>query len=239
MILFGHWMMPGSPFRNRKEFLEEAVLLARSGAASLLIDAPMIRPGYVEDKDPLSPQSGYAAVQQAVDFRRGIDLLLLRQNVDPRRIAYVGHSFDAKVGAMLAGVEKRISSFVLMAGAFDDEYYVFHSDSPDVVKFRKEAGDAKIREYFAKYPWDEPARYVGHSAPAAVFLQFGRKDKPIPEDYARHCYGLFSEPKRISFYDAGHELDAAARRDRVEWFVERLKLSPVDLRALARIPQLR
>src|SRR5689334_21375627 len=35
-ILFGHWMMPRSSFRNRKEFLDEAVLLARSGAVSLL-----------------------------------------------------------------------------------------------------------------------------------------------------------------------------------------------------------
>lgn len=38
-VLFGHWMMPGSPLGNRREFLEEAVVLARAGAASLLIDA--------------------------------------------------------------------------------------------------------------------------------------------------------------------------------------------------------
>ena len=31
-ILFGHWMMPRSPMANRKEFLDEALLLARSGA---------------------------------------------------------------------------------------------------------------------------------------------------------------------------------------------------------------
>src|SRR3981081_2000400 len=41
-ILFGHWMMPRSPVRSRKEFLEEALLLARSGAVSLLTDAPMV-----------------------------------------------------------------------------------------------------------------------------------------------------------------------------------------------------
>src|ERR1051325_7480860 len=39
-VLFGHWMMPGSPLRNRGEFLEEDVVLARAGAVSLLIDAP-------------------------------------------------------------------------------------------------------------------------------------------------------------------------------------------------------
>ncbi|MCY0725654.1 hypothetical protein OVW19_28355, partial [Klebsiella pneumoniae] len=39
-ILFGHWMMPGSPLKNRREFLEEAIVMARAGAVSLLIDAP-------------------------------------------------------------------------------------------------------------------------------------------------------------------------------------------------------
>src|SRR6266513_3631724 len=35
-ILFGHWMMPGSTLMNRRQFLDEAVVLARSGAVSLL-----------------------------------------------------------------------------------------------------------------------------------------------------------------------------------------------------------
>src|SRR5688500_8206544 len=50
-ILFGHWMMPGSPLRNRRQFLDGAVVLARSGAVSLLIDAPLVRPGFVVEKD--------------------------------------------------------------------------------------------------------------------------------------------------------------------------------------------
>jgi cephalosporin-C deacetylase-like acetyl esterase len=43
-VLWGHWMMPGSAYMNRTEFLEEAVSLAKSGVLSLLIDAPMVRP---------------------------------------------------------------------------------------------------------------------------------------------------------------------------------------------------
>jgi hypothetical protein len=72
-----------------------------------------------------------------------------------------------------------------------------------------------------------------------VFLQFGRQDKPITEQLARHYYELFAEPKRIAFYDAGHALNAAARADRAQWLVERLSLRPVDKAALARIPDLR
>jgi dienelactone hydrolase len=233
-ILFGHWMMRGSPKRNRGEFLQEAELLARAGALSMLIDAPLVRPGAVEDKDPLSAQDSSVTEQQVVDFRRAIDLLLARRDVDPRRIAYVGHSFDAKVGAILSGVEKRISTFVLMAGSCGDAYYVFHSGAPGLAQMRQRMGDAKLREYFARYAWADPEPYVAHSSPAAVFLQFASGDGPA--SYAQHCEAIFGAPKQMRIYDAPHALNAQAREDRVRWLVERLRLKPVDADALAKIP---
>ena len=240
-ILYGHWMMPGSPMRSRRQFLEEAVVLARSGALSLLIDAPHVRPGFVSEKGELqsAAQSAEVARQQVIDFRRGLDLLTARTDVDPKRIAYVGHSFDAHVGGILAGVEKRIGSFVLMAGGFADEAYVFDQDNAEMVKLRARIGDDQIRDFFRKYAWDDPANFVGHSAPSAVFLQFGRQDKPISEKTARRAYQLFSEPKLMAFYDAGHALNAAARTERVDWLVKRLMLRPADHEALARIPELK
>lgn len=240
-VLFGHWMMPGSPLMNRREFLEEAIVLARSGAVSLLIDAPLVRPGFVQEKDEMrgAVQSAEASRQQVIDFRRGIDLLTARYKLGKNAIAYVGHSYDAHVGGILAAVEKRINSLALMAGGFADEEYVFDPDNADMVKLRERAGDEPLREYFRTYAWDEPANFVGHSAPAAVFLQFGRQDKPLTEKMARRYYDLFAEPKRIEFYDAGHALDAKARRDRVDWLRQRLSLKPIDYQALARIPELK
>ena len=240
-VLFGHWMMDGSPLKNRREFLEEAQVLARAGAVSLLIDAPLVRPGFVHKDDGMggAVESAEAARRQVVDFRRGIDLLLARRDVDPKRIAYVGHSFDAHVGGILAAVEKRVGSFVLMAGGFADEEYVFDPANADMVKMRERYGDERIRAYFRDYAWDDPVHFVGRSAPAAVFLQFGKRDKPIPEQKARRYFELFAEPKRIGFYDAGHELDAVARRERVEWLAERLSLRRPDFDALARIPPLK
>lgn len=239
-ILFGHWMMKGSPFCNRREFLDEAVVLAHSGAISLLIDAPLVRPGYVEEKDELRAQAqgAEASRQQVVDFRRGIDLLTSRQEVDLNRIAYVGHSYDAHIGGILSAVEKRIGSFVLMAGGFADEEYVFDPENANMRKLRERLGDATIRDFFRRYAYDDAGHFVGHSAPAAVFLQFGRQDHPIPEKLARHYYDLFSQPKRVAFYNAGHALNGEARRDRVEWLVKRLTLKPADQAALTRIPVL-
>jgi cephalosporin-C deacetylase-like acetyl esterase len=239
-ILFGHWMMPRSPVANRKEFLEEALLLARSGAVSLLTDAPMVRPGFLPEKDPLKGemQNAEASRQQVIDFRRGVDLLIARGDVDPARLAYVGHSYNAHTGSLLAGVEKRIGSFVLMAGVFADEEYVFDSNTPESAEFRRGIGEEALRDFFRQYAFDDPVYFLGHSAPAAVFLQFGRDDAPIPEPIARGYFERFSEPKKIEFYKAGHALNAEARKDRVQWLAERLKLSRVDPEAIERIPDL-
>ena len=239
-ILFGHWMMPGSSFRNRKEFFDEAILLAHSGAVSLLTDAPMVRPGFLPEKDALKGeiQSAEASRQQVIDFRRGLDLLLERGDVDPGRIAFVGHSFNAHIGGILSGVEKRIGSFVLMAGVFADQEYVFNSTRPEVAQFRQKIGDQPLRDFFQKYAFDDPVHYIGHSAPAAVFLQFGKEDEGIPEKMARGYFERFAEPKKMEFYKAGHALNRKARQERIEWLAERLKLPPIDREAIERIPDL-
>src|SRR5437764_1039298 len=107
-IIWGHWYWRNSEMRNRKEFLDEAVALAPSGVVSLLTDGPIARPGHVEDKTPLNEQQVTDMVQQILDMRRGADLLLARKDVDPKRLAYVGHSYDATVGGFIGGIRKRL-----------------------------------------------------------------------------------------------------------------------------------
>lgn len=55
----------------------------------------------------------------------------------------------------------------------------------------------------------------------------------------KHQFSLFSAPKQLAFYDAGHALNSAARRDRAKWLQEHLQLDKVDVAALSRIPQLK
>src|SRR6202162_1498076 len=55
-VIWGHWYWENSAMRNRKQFLDEAVVLARSGVVSLLTDGPIARPGVVENKEPLNEQ---------------------------------------------------------------------------------------------------------------------------------------------------------------------------------------
>src|SRR5260370_27033844 len=139
-VIWGHWYQDGSPFLNRKEFLDEAVALATSGVVSVLTDGPIARPGFMRDPDPLGDAQINYRVQQILDMRRGADLLLARSDVDPKRLAYVGHSYNAATGAFLAGTDKRFKAFVLMAGTLSGGVAM---KSKDLREIRKKLGPEK------------------------------------------------------------------------------------------------
>jgi len=107
-ILFGHW---GNG--TRTEFIPEAKIYAKAGAVSLIPDYPWDRPQpwYRSldhyDKPDLDRE---IIIQAVIDLRRGIDLLLARNDVDSTRLAYIGHSYGAQWGSILTAVDKRMKT---------------------------------------------------------------------------------------------------------------------------------
>jgi len=234
-VIWGHWCWANSEFRSRKEFLDEAVALAPVGLASLLIDFPIARPGYVPEKDPLSSKPIDDLVQSVVDVRRGADLLLARPFVDPKRLAYVGHSCGADAGAIVSGVDKRFRAFVLMASPLSDEVQM---KSPEFQEFRQKTGPEKVDAYIAKYSWADPGKYISHAAPATLFFQYAVQEKFLTPERARATAALASEPKQFKLYDAPHALNAEARRDRIAFLAGQLNLKPLPPDVIAAIPVL-
>jgi dienelactone hydrolase len=234
-VIWGHWYWGNSAMRNRKEFLDEAVALAPAGVVSLLTDGPVARPGYVEDPTPLNEQEPADLIQQIVDMRRGADLLLARPDVDSKRFAYVGHSYNASVGGFLSGIDKRFKAFVLMAGGLSDE-----SDlkTKEVQEYRQKTGAEKFDAFQAKHAWLDPGKFVSHAAPAVVFLQYASKENFLTPDRARAYEAIVSEPKRFKLYDAPHALNAEARRERIAFLTEQLNLKPLTPAVIASIPDL-
>jgi dienelactone hydrolase len=224
-ILWGHWYWPNSEFFNRKEFLEEAVVLAQAGVVSLLPTGPGARAGHVQDRTPLNEQQVTDLIQTIVDLRRGADLLLTRQDVDPQRLAYVGHSYDATAGGFLSGIDKRFKAFVLMAGGLSDEV---DAKSEEYKQYRQKIGPEKFDAFAAKYAWLDAGKFVSHAAPATVFLQYATKEDFLTPARAHEYEAVVSEPKRFKLYEAPHALNAEARRDRVAFLTEQLKLKPLS-----------
>lgn len=55
---------------------------------------------------------------------------------------------------------------------------------------------------------------------------------------AREYEKVVSEPKRFKLYEAPHSLNAEARRDRLAFLAEQLKLKPLSPQVIAAIPDL-
>jgi dienelactone hydrolase len=234
-VIWGHWYWANSPARNRTEFLDEAVVFAKSGVVSLLIDGPVARPGHVDSKDPMDERQATDLIQEIVDMQRGADLLLARPDVDSARLAYVGHSYNATVGAFVSGLDKRFAAFVLMAGGLSDEIDVKSKEYQD---FRQKMGPEKFDAFQAKYAWLDPGKFVSHASPATVFLQYGAKEDFLTPERDKDYFAIVSEPKKFKLYDAPHALNAEARRDRLAFLAEHLKLKPPAPDAVAAIPEL-
>ena len=221
-VLFLH---PGQG--DRKTFLDEAVRLARDhGFASLTISAPFLRPENQGKRggNPWNPEvSRNEQIQTIVDVRRGFDLLASRPEVDPKRLAYVGHSLGATVGGTLAGIEKRPVAFVLMAGYPAQTHAVLNNHDQGSIAFRElttpEQRDAYLK---AMEPLDS-LYWVAFASPAKLLFQFAKRDEFItPWDAAVYVRAA-REPKEVRWYDTDHYFNDEARRDRDEWLVKTLQ----------------
>lgn len=215
-IVFSHWLEYGNPTSNRTQFLADAVILASEGGVSLLIQGDF--PWLV---DPSGLEADRAAVvTEALKVRRGLDLLLARGDVDPARIAVVGHDYGAMYSILLAGVDPRPSVYVLMAATphhadWNIPFWLAPGGLDD-------AGQAAYREGMAIL---DPMTAVATAAPATILFQFARDDAYIPEAAALAFYAAASSPKRLELFDAEHPLNDEATASRLTWLRAQLGLS--------------
>jgi dienelactone hydrolase len=205
-VLFVHWYGPPRPTSNRTQFIPDAVDLASSGVISLLIDTPWSDPEYFKKR---KREEDYTrSVQQVKDLRRALDVLLAQPDVDPARVAYVGHDFGAMYGVLEAANDPRVRAFVFMAGApsFTDWFLYGPAMAPDARQ--------KFIDQLA--PLD-PVRYLA-KLQVPVLLQFAMKDEHVSKPQADMIVAAARDPKAVAWYDADHELNLpAARRDRLAW----------------------
>jgi len=213
VILYVHWYDTQACDSNRTQFLEEAKHMAANGVMSLLIETMwsdrewFLKRTQADDFD--------ASVQQAIELRRAMDLLLSQSGADPERFAYVGHDFGAMYGVLAGSVDLCPTCYVLMAGTpcFSD-WYLYYP------QLEGEEREAFIRQMA---PLD-PIERVGQLSPAPILFQFGNADPHVPLERAESFYSAARAAKKILKYDAGHSLSDEAQQDRMTWLEKQLVL---------------
>ena len=212
-ILYVHWYEPQSHDSNRSQFVEEAKEMARAGAACLLIETLWSDPDFflkrTQDDDAQN------SVEEVVNIRRAMDLLVAQSSVDVKHLAYVGHDFGGMYGVLAGSLDQRPSHYVIMAGTprFPD-WYLY------LPKLEGEAREAFIRQMSEI----DPIAHVANLSPAPVFFQFGNDDPHVSKERAEEFFAAAKDPKEMKWYEAGHGLNEEATKDRKAWLRHQLGL---------------
>lgn len=219
--------LPGAT-QNKSAFLPHALDLASEAFASLLLDSPIDRPddhkyNFRNYTEPRKDFSGYR--QSVFDIRRAIDLMEEHQRIDRNRIAFIGCGSGAMIGAIVSGVETRISSYLLMGWYFSFTNELRTGTEPSIVKARDLLESDQISLYETVLKPLEPLNYLPNHRNSYVFFQFAQDDPYYNEQAAKDAFHLTKDPKRQKCYKTTNaELPSfdEAMQDRKNWLKNHL-----------------
>lgn len=146
-------------------------------------------------------------VQSIVDYRRAIDYLSTRAEIDTNRIGVFGYSLGGIMTFLLTGVESRIKVSVAAVTP------LMGKGSP--------ADNSKFDNY--QLSAISPRNYARAINNRPFLMLMGKKDFYYTVDEAQQVFDLIdSQTKNIMLYDSGHQLPVDYIETAVKWFQEHL-----------------
>ncbi len=129
--------------------------------------------------------------QTTTDYRRGLDYLATRPEINMERLGVLGYSMGGTQSFLLTSVDSRIRVTVAcVTPAMTEKYYPV-----------------------------APKNYVRGLAGRPFLMLMGRTDEMCSVDLAKQLYDLIpSEQKDLKFFEAGHKLPKEYIEDVVAWF---------------------
>lgn len=212
-ILYVHWYEPESISSHRTQFDEEAKELARLGAVCLSIETLWSDRDFFLKRTQKEDMQN--SIEEVVNIRRALDLLLSQPNVDAKRVAYVGHDFGGMYGVLAGSLDQRPTHYVLMASTprFPDWYlYLPRLEGEERETFIRQMAEI------------DPIAHAPNLSPASIFFQFATDDFHVPKERAEEFFAAAKEPREMKWYEAQHGLNETATQDRKAWLKQSLGL---------------
>lgn len=141
-------------------------------------------------------RSNSMTVQSVIEYRRAIDYLETRDEIDTNKIGMIGYSMGGFMTFSLTAVESRVKVSVACV-------------TPNI----KETYSPKAAYHFAPYITNRP-----------FLMLMGKNDQFYTVDEAQQLHDfIVSDVKEITFYDSGHRLPAEWNEKAVAWIEKYLK----------------
>ncbi len=177
--------------------------LLENGIAVMILDAVYHGERQYENDyaGPLNPRkfpytTRQMVIQTAIEYRRAIDYLSTRSDIDTSRIGMMGLSLGSLITFELTAIDSRI----ITAAAI-------------VVPINA-----------AKNPPIDPFTFASHNLCNSFLMIMGNKDNYYTIEEARELYGLITiTQKEFVEYNTGHRPPIEYVEKTSKWFVEKLK----------------
>ena len=203
--------------------------LAERGHVVIAPDYPSF--GEYRDYDFAADQHRSGTIKGIWNHMRCVDLLVSRPEVDPEKIAVIGHSLGGHNAIFLGVFDRRVKVIVSSCGwtPFHDYY------RGDLKGWAGERYLPSIRDVYGSDPDKVPFDFyelIAALAPAAFFSNSPLRDsnfdyrgieKAAPQ--VRRIYGLHGVPDklRITYPDDGHDFPAEEREESYRFLEKWLK----------------
>ncbi len=153
-----------------------------------LVNNDYIKPGDMVFGRKWLTRYSHLVTQTVVDYRRAIDYLETRPEVDSRRIGVLGYSMGGQMAFILGANEPRIKAVVACV-------------VPDTKGVVNNAGS-----------------FTSHLGHVPLLMLMANKDQFYTKDQAQKLFDAIPEDnKSIKFYNSGHSLPPAYTQDAVTW----------------------
>ncbi len=191
--------------QDKNAFLTDAIRLAGNSFASLLIDDPPARPvsqkmNYQNYSEPGKELLVHR--QSVIDIRRGIDLLEQHPKIDGDRIAFTGIEYGAWTGAIVAGVEFRVMTYILINCPSHPSSDIRNSNEPRIVKIRNTFTSDQLTQFEVTLKKIDPVNYLAYHRNSNIFFQFSKEDSISAVNNPFEIFKSASEPKTMATYKA-------------------------------------
>ena len=215
LVCFQHGIGAGYA---KELFLAEAQKLAAQGIASLMIDAPFIRQdeGFIKNA---GMQDGEIIKTNTHEWLQAL-AVLSTLNVSTANLAFVGHSYGARVGALLAHVDGRFRRVICVGGIINYTEWLQTTLNAEIVGVRAALSDEDFRAYVATTaPYDVSTAFLKRHE-TEFYFQGKLNDAGVSEYDLLSCYETINGPKSLSWYAQAHLFEGAALTDRLGKLVQ-------------------
>jgi dienelactone hydrolase len=183
--------------------------LVAKGIAVLALDAP----GHGANEPPNKKYWTKNVITIAIhegdrNYRRALDYLATRPDVDMDHVGLLGYSMGAIMGSILGAVDDRITAFALCVGG--DPFLPIAKATPD----------DKTRNSILQVC---PSLFIGHIKSHPIIMFNGLTDVVVVPPAAKLLQAAAPQPKQVVWYNGGHDTPQAIRTRAVEWLANKLK----------------